>query len=183
MRTAKRVAIVAVAAGLLASGCSRGVKEVIGKPKGIYAPLTPVAADKDARPLGRYTHFELGDIDDAFGGKVPPELFRFLPEKFAEQLQEHGLPDVSGGKTLLIRGKVYHYETQGLVGHIFGPLEEVVARMQLVDKDNGWVVGVANCVGRTNETRNRGAEKKAEGLAKAIVLWIKDNYPEIEQED
>jgi len=60
----------------------------------------------------------------------------------------------------------------------FGPLEEAVCEVQLVDKASGEVIGNATCVGRSTATVNQGLDKKAQGLAKAIVDWIKSNRPE-----
>ncbi len=173
------VVLVAVTV-LLATGCSRVAKEAVGTvrgAKGIYAPIRPVAAAKSARPLGQYTRFELGRLEDDFGGKVPPSLFGHLPGKFAEQLRKAKLPNNPGGKTLLIRGRILHYEDAGMVGMVVGPLEEVVARIELVDKATGRVIGVGNCIGRTKTATNKGVAKKAEGLAKAIVSWLKARYP------
>ena len=175
------LAAMVVAAAFAAPGCGRMAGEAVGTfrgAKGPYTEIRPVAEIQGARVLGIYTRFELGGIEDAFGGKVPPALFEHLPGKFAEQLEGAKLPNLPGGKTLLIRGRIYHYEDEGLLGTVLGPLEEVVARIELVDKDSGQVVGAANCIGRTQEAVNKGPEKKAEGLAKSIVSWIKANYPE-----
>ena len=171
--------IAAVSALLMAQGCTRAIKETVGLrgAKGIYAPIQPVDRLKEARPLGDYRLFELGDIKDDFGAKVPPELFRYLPVEFEEALADKKLPNEPGGKALLIRGRVLHYEDANMVGSVLGPLEEVVARIELVDKASGKVLGVANCIGRTNETVNQGVQKKAQGLARAIVAWIDARYP------
>jgi prophage DNA circulation protein len=63
------------------------------------------------------------------------------------------------------------------VDQVFGPFEEVVARVELVDKASGTVLGVANCIGRSNTSVNKGVNKKAEGLSKAIAIWIGRSYP------
>ena len=109
---------------------------------------------------------------------VPPDLWADLRTAFAEELAEKGLPNDSSGKTLLIRGRIVHYEGDGILGLALSPLEEVVARIELVDKDSGNVLGVANCIGRTTASVNTGVEKKAQGLAKAIVSWLDKRYPE-----
>ena len=184
MTRATCILIVVTVAGLALTGCARAAGEAFEAfrgAKGIYVPIVPVAETKEARPLGQYTRFELGEIQDAFGGSVPPELFRQLPAKFAEEIEKAKLPNDPSGKTLLVRGKIYHYEDEGLVGMMLGPLEEVVARIELVDKDSGRVIGVANCIGRTTKAAGKGVPKKAEGLARAIVSWIKSGYPEPEK--
>jgi hypothetical protein len=67
-----------------------------------------------------------------------------------------------------------------MMGYAFGNFEEVLARVEFVDKATNKVMGTANCIGRTAETVNVGVETKAEGLAKAIVNWIADRYPKAE---
>ena len=161
------------------SGCGRIVGESIGAARGahgLYAPILMVSEDPEARPLGQYKQFELGQITDDFGGKVPPDFMMYFTDAFAHQLAEKKLPD-EPGKTLLIRGKILHYEDASRLGSVISPLEEVVARIELVDKDSGRVIGVANCIGRTMESINAGVAKKAEGLAKAIVGWLDKEYP------
>jgi hypothetical protein len=60
---------------------------------------------------------------------------------------------------------------------VLGPLEEVVARVTLVDRETGRTIGVANCIGRTSTRMNLGPKLKAEGLAKAVVLWLRSHNP------
>jgi len=172
----------AMIAASASPGCiSRLAKEGVGVvrgAKGIYASIAPDPALSGAKPLSRYRRFELGPISDDFGGKVPPRLLELLPTKFREHLAEAGLPHQPDGKTLLIRGRIVHYEAEGMLGLTFGDFEEVIARVEFVDKASGKVIGEANCIGRSNESVNRGVETKADGLAKAIVKWIADRYPE-----
>jgi hypothetical protein len=166
---------------LAVPGCSRAIKEGVGLARGargVYVPLEPLSADPNARPLGEYEYFELGSFTDGFGGKTPPELFAMLPEKFREEIVSKKLPDNPAGPTLVMRGEILHYESENLVGVVIGPLEEVIARVELVDKASGRVLATGNCVGRTKEAVNQGVEKKAEGLAKALASWIEQRYPE-----
>jgi len=162
-------------------GCSTAAKETVGLftgAKGLYAPIKPVAADQTARPLGQYRHFELGAITDDFGGNVPGGLISHLRQAFPEAIADAKLPNEPGGKTLLIRGRILHYEDAGTLGFAIGPLEEVVARLEMVDKDSGQVLGEANCIGRTTTRTTLGVANKGRGLAKAIASWIDKRYPE-----
>ncbi len=168
---------------LLASGgcTSRIIKEGIGTvrgARGIYAPIQPAKGEASRNYLAAYSHFRLGDVRDGFGGNTPPELFVALPDRFASELADKELPTPPGGRTLIVRGRIVHYENSSIVGHVLGPLEEVVARMELVDEQTGEIKAQANLVGRTKESVNQGVGKKAEGLAKAIVSWIASMYPE-----
>jgi len=182
MKTTSSTAILAMAlvTAIAASGCTTAVKEGFGVAtgaKGIYAPITSLSASSQARPLGQFRQFELGTMTDNFGGNVPTDLMARLPGAFAEELAKKKLPNEPGGKTLLIRGTILHYEDSGTVGMALGPIEEVLARVELVDKDSGQVLAKANCVGRTTTRVNLGVAKKAEGLAKAIVSWLDKRYP------
>ena len=170
-----------IALALLPGGCiSRGIKEGLGIAtggKGMAIVLQPVRARARARPLGAYQRFELGKISDAMG-KTPREFFRLLPVELDKQLAARRIPNLESGKTLVIEGEILHYESSGMFGHVFGPLEEAVARIRLVDKDSGRTLGEANCVGRTKESVNLGVRTKAEGMAKAVVGWIDKLYPQ-----
>jgi len=182
MRRALMVFLLGVV-GTGTMGCSTAIKEGVGVArgaKGTYTPLQPLAAEEEARPLGEYTRFELGTIEDDFGGQTPSEFFPLLQEAFTKQLEDSRLPNEAGGKTLLIRGKILHYESEGMVGVAIGPLEEVVCRTELVDKSTGRVLATGNCIGRTTERVNLGVQKKADGLAKAFIAWIENRYPEEE---
>ncbi|KPK81456.1 MAG: hypothetical protein AMJ81_10600 [Phycisphaerae bacterium SM23_33] len=181
MKTRTVLVVVIVGLALSAGGCTRGIKEAAGLftgAKGSLTVLEPISADSQARPLGAYQRFELAEFADDMNGKAPKDLFRLLPGAFDVALAGKKIPSAASGKTLLIRGKVLHYEDSSAVGMALGPLEFAVARAEFVDKDSGRVLGAANCVGVTSESVNVGVAKKAEGLAKAIVKWIDSRYPE-----
>ena len=77
-----------------------------------------------------------------------------------------------------MRGRILHYEDADTLGIAIGPLEEVVARLEMVDKDSGQVLAQANCIGRTTTRTTLGVANKGRGLAKAIASWIDNRYPE-----
>jgi hypothetical protein len=142
-----------------------------------YEEVQPAAPARDERTLGEYKRFELGSFTDDMGGKVPRAFFEYLPTQFNIALAKKKLPDEVGGKTLLVRGKVVHYESESLGAVLISPLEEVVARVELVDKQSGKVIGVANCVGRSTARTTMGVESMAQGLSRGIVGWIDSRYP------
>ncbi len=177
----RRTTMVILLTGVIAltSGCiSRGAKELLGAATGGKGTSVALQGISAGTGLGAYNRFELGPITDDMNGRVPAGLFSALPREFAKELAVKKIPNIPGGKTLLIRGKVLHYEDASMVGHAFGPLEEVIARIEFVDKDTGKVIGTANCVGRTKESLNVGVGSKAQGLAKGIVGWIDKRYPD-----
>ena len=174
--------LIVVTLGMFSVGCGRAIgeaAELATGPKGLFVPLISPARE-GAWPLAEYTQFEMQRFTDDFGGRTPAELFRDLPSKFDEELDESELTNNASGKTLVIRGSVFHYESSDLLGMALGPLEQVIARVELVDKDSGRVIAKANCVGRTTKSVGKGVSKKTEGLARAIVSWIKTYYPPVE---
>ena len=174
-------AILIVAMLVTVTGCTTAIKEGVGVArgaKGVYAPIQSVSATAETRPLGIYKRFELGEFVDDFGGKVPASLMPAFRTAFIDQIVSNKLPNDPQGKTLLIRGRLLHYESADTLAMAVRPLEEVVARVELVDKDTGQVLGVANCLGRTTTRVNLGVEKKGDGLAKAIVSWLAARYPQ-----
>jgi len=163
-----------------ATGCiSRIAKEGLATARGVKGVHAPV---REAASLVAYRRIELGEITDDFGGKVPAGMWAPFKDEFQKQLAEKKLPDDPSGKTLVVRGRILHFEVDRALGHAFGPLEEVLARIELVDKDSGKVLGTANCIGRSTTTKNSGVAKKGRGLAKAIVSWLASRYPSTEAE-
>lgn len=186
MRTSCLLAAVVLTSALVAPGCmgtiiKEGAGVALGA-KGTFMPIQPISADKAERSLAAYQRFELGPLTDAIGGKTPSDFLGLLPGAFATEIAKAKLPDAPGGKTMLIRGRIIHYESASTLGFVVGPLEEVIVLTEFVDKDTGTVLGVANCIGRTTERVNGGVQKKAEGLARAFVKWIDSRYPPREEE-
>ena len=54
--------------------------------------------------------------------------------------------------------------------------------MELVNKDDGQVVGQGVAISRSEKSVNLGSEKKAQGLAKALIKWASDYYPKAASE-
>ncbi|HNX27249.1 MAG TPA: hypothetical protein PKK48_07565 [Phycisphaerae bacterium] len=155
---------------LISSGCvSRIIKEGVGTAtgaKGGYQEL-----DNPGRLAGR--NFQLGKFEDVNKRIIPGELLRELPAAMARQMAEDNIPATGAAdETVVINGRIIYYEKAGASGQLFGPLEEVVAEVTLVDKASGRILGQAMCVGRSQESVNQGVKEKAQGLAKGICSWI-----------
>ena len=146
-------------------------------PKGAYFEEKPLAEKKDHKALEAYKRFELGEVKNMTGKFMPPAFMTYLPEQFGQQLSKSDLPKESSGKALAFRVTVIHYEAADAMESAFGPFEEVVARVELVDKDDGRVIGQGVAVTRSEKSVNLGPEKKAQGLAKALINWASDYYP------
>ena len=173
----KRTAIVLALVGIvfLAGGCTRGIKEVFGVVKGGKGVCSQVQAP--AQPLGMYRNIEVGRFTVSFGAPMPGSLLAKLPGQITAKLRDRGLPLGGAGKTLLIQGDVIYYETAAVSGQLFGPMEEAIANVVLVDKASSKVIAKATCVGRSNSTTSQGVDTKAEGLAEAIADWIAKHSP------
>jgi hypothetical protein len=177
----KRTAIVLALVGIvfLSGGCvSRAFKEVTGGVQ--QGKGRAFEAQAPSTPLGMYANIEVGTFSNSFGGVTPGDFMGLLPAQITEQLRDKKLPVGGTGKTLVITGDVIYYETAPKTGQLFGPLEEAIANVRLVDKSTGKVVGRACCIGRTNSTSSQGPASKANGLAKAIAGWIAKHSPKKE---
>jgi hypothetical protein len=124
----------------------------------------------------------LGRVKNDYGRNVPREFFNLFPDEFEKALEKSRLPNVETGKTLVVNVTVIHYETADEEDNVLGPLEQVVAKVQLVDKATNNVLAFGNVIGRTGKTVGLGPDWKARGLAKGIVKWISDYYPKKEKD-
>ena len=108
---------------------------------------------------------------------MPADLNSKLADQFAKLLAKKGVPGpVDGSKTLTVSGRFIYYESAGMgLSQVTGPIEQVVARVQL--REGERIIAEANCVGRSTTTLAQGVNDKAAGLAKAIVSWIARHYP------
>jgi hypothetical protein len=176
-RTLTLVLIVAALGSMV--GCGTAAKEGADLFLGADGTFVTIRAAQSTRSffLADYTQFEVGGLTDDTGGNLPPYFMSDLRVKFAHELAEEALPNYAG-KTLVLRGTILHYEAQELVGKIIGPIEQVIVRAEMVDKASGQVLTTANVVGRTTSRVTLGAEKKAEGLARGFVAWIKEYRPD-----
>jgi hypothetical protein len=170
-RTLPATALLAVAA-LALNGCFSvdvDVRSPSGgwghRSHGDYSVLRPVPGATDA--LGAYSGIAIGPFTDATGGRVPPMAGAFLTTELRDRLEDKKLPSRPVGRTMVIRGVFTGYA---------GAL---VARVELVDAATGGVLGVARCVGSSGEPDpGKAVRKRAHGVAKAIVDWVRSRYPE-----
>lgn len=163
--------------GCLGRMIGEGAEGAMG-PKGAYFEEQPVAATKDAKKLSSYGKFELGTVTNEYGRNVPAEFMAEFPKQFADKLKGSKLSKSKGSDTLVFNVSIIHYEEADMTDNVFGPLEQVVAHVELVDKGSGAVVASGNAIGRTGKTVGLGPKAKAEGLAKALIKWAEDYYKE-----
>ena len=175
----RRLTMLIAVAGLLSSGgcASRILKESTEwGGQGSYLTISSLAT-RSSTPFGEYTRFQLERLTDDSGGHAPAEVFPLIASYFAEELTERRLPNHEG-KTMIIRGAIWHYERAGLTGQVFGPQEEAIARVQFIDAESRRVLVEANVVGRTKTTQNQNPAEKARGLSRGIAKVIDDRFPE-----
>ncbi len=171
IRNVQRFAAFAVplSALLLCTGCmGRMIREgagVVTGASGKAVELQPLSG----RQLDQY-----GSISFDSLGTDMPNVPSSLPDRIRRQtleaLREKKLFG-DGGPALVIRGRIIHYETGGAVDAAIGPLQEVIARVELADASGG-TIGVANIIGRAKSLTAGGEGNLAEGAAKGIVEWI-----------
>ena len=183
MRWLHRAGIVVLAGILL--GCGGCLGRMIGEgaegamgPKGAYFEEKPAAPSRNTKVLAGYGRFELGEVRNEVPRHVPAEFLREFPREFAEELRDSRLARAGTGKTLVFDVTIIHYEKADPEDNVFGPLEQVIARVRLLDKASGEVIAEGNAVGRTGKTVGLGPESKAEGLAKALIRWAEDYWGE-----
>ena len=171
----KKLLLVSLAVcAMTSTGClSRGIKEGIGAVrggKGSYSELV-----SPTRDLRSFDSIAVGTFTSDYA-QIPAGMTSLIRPRLETELTSKGQPvGASGSKTLEIRGRIMYYETASLMGQAFGPLEEAVAIVELVDRSSGQMIGKAACVGRTTSSTSMGAGTKAEGLSRAIAEWI-DKY-------
>jgi hypothetical protein len=175
-----------VGAALASGGClgraiGEGAEKTLG-PKGAYCEVQPVAGTKDHQSLAAYKNFELATVKNDAGKNVPPEFLQKFPAEFAKRLNESSLPKDRSGKTLGFDVTIIHYETADPTDNVLGPLEQVVARVELVDKETHQVLAQGTAIGRTGKSVGLGPEWKAWGLSRALIKWAKDYYPKGKEE-
>jgi len=166
---------------LAPAGCTRGFKEGSGlfqEGKGDYQVL-----QEPTKPLTDFDNIQIGKFKAAYE-KTPEALIPLMKSELAKQLRDKNQPIDSGGKrVLLVRGSITHYEeSEEASGHVFGPLEEAIAQVELVDRKSGDVIARATCVGRSDASVSKGVETKADGLGEAIANWI-NRYRPVEKKD
>ena len=174
------LALVLLACAMISTGCvSRAIKEGVGVafgPKGVSVPIQPIAENM----AGKYYVFQVEPFADETPSGVPQivkdTLAPQVQQKMAEFYDSRKILPQTGAESLTIRGSFIYYEdANNTTDQVFGPFEELLARVRLYSGRR--LVGEAYCVGRSTESVNKGPEKKAQGLAKAIVNWIATAYP------
>ena len=129
-------------------------------------------------PIEKYLQTHPNAVPFVAQQKPPPESFAttiyFGVNAFA-------LVDKSG-KTLVYNVNLLHYEVADATDNVFGPLEQVVARVELVDKQSGQQLAQGSCIGRTGKSVGLGVEWKAWGLARALYKWTSAYYPDAPEE-
>jgi hypothetical protein len=178
----KTLSILMVLAMVGAQGCmgriiNEGIEKGLG-PTPKLMPLEPKWPAVDPKFLASYKNFELALPIKSEFPDTPKEFMDCLPKAFSDQVAGKGLPTDKNGKTLRVDVTVLAYQAVASYNQALGPTEEVVARIELTDKESSKLVGKAICIGRTYQSVGLGPKWKAWGLCRAIVnQWIDPYYP------
>jgi hypothetical protein len=76
---------------------------------------------------------------------------------------------------LKLSGEIIHYESGGVVDAAIGPLSEVIVRCKLYDASTNELLTEANLIGRSKATTSSGSRNLAEGVGKAMSMWLKEH--------
>ncbi len=174
----KRITLLGLVAILLTSvgGCiTRAAKEAILSPKGFSVPVPTKLA---AAQRNSYSKVQIENFTNTGIATMPADMNQILQTTLAGQIAtlkpKKAILTPSPARVLLVRGQyVYYEEAGGILDQAFGPFEEIIALVELVDQSSKKVVAKGYCVGRTGTTRLQGPKRKAEGLAKAIIDFIR----------
>jgi len=166
-----------VAPGCISRMIDEGVERGLG-PTAKALPMEPKWPEEDTTFLAAYRNFELVLPVKSEFADTPKEFMDYFPVRFGEHLASKDLPTGRDGKTLLVDVTILAYQAVVSYHKAWGPTEEVVARVELKDKDTGKIIGRAVCIGRTYQSIGLGHEWKAWGLCRAIINdWINEYYP------
>jgi hypothetical protein len=160
-------ALLPLTAGCLGRAFTEGIGAVTGA-KGAYSQTMAVRPGS----LARYTNYTVGPVTDEFGGKAPRRVLYGLSSQLRIKMADKGIPNRRGTSGVRITTKIIYSENAALVGHVFGPFEEVLVDVTLTDMQSGKQLGRAICIGRSRESVNDNWSTKTEALARAIVKWI-----------
>jgi hypothetical protein len=174
----KRIALLGLVVTLMMSvgGClTRAAKEVFLSPSGFSVPTAMSGSQQNSYSKVQFQNFTNTGI-----ATMPADMNQIqksvLNEKIAALKPKKAILDPTAKRTILVRGQyIYYEEAGGILGQAFGPFEEIIALVELVDETSKKVIARGYCVGRTNTSKLQGPKRKAEGLAKAIIELIRKN--------
>jgi hypothetical protein len=170
-----------VMVALLSQGCMRAATEgmeAVRGGQGSYFQEKPLSATpKDHAALAGYQRIEVGEVKNQAGAFMPSDFPALLTAKFSEHLAKSHLPKAASGKTIRFNVTLIYYEKANMTDNVFGPMEEAVASVELVDKDSARVLATGAVVGRSTQSVGLGPAYKADGMARGLLKWASDYYP------
>jgi len=153
----KRIALLSLFAVSLTSagGCiTRAAKEAILSPKGFSVPVPTKPA---ASPRNSYSKVQIENFTNTGITTMPANMNQILQTALAEKIAalkpNKAILDPGAARVLLVRGQyLYYEEAGGIFDQAFGPFEEIIALVELVDQPSGKVAARGYCVGKTCKT-------------------------------
>ncbi|MBN1436415.1 MAG: hypothetical protein JW936_05020 [Sedimentisphaerales bacterium] len=166
-------AVLATLNGCVGRAVREGYHGIVGA-AGVPLVISGQETQIKSIPL-TYGNYQLERFTCDIGTLCDPQFFSALPNRVSQELSTREVDDEDvsffvgpSNRTVIIRGRVIHYETADLLGVAMGPMEEAICRVQLVDADSGTVLADTNCVGRVESTVRSGPDELAHGVARAI---------------
>ena len=141
--------------------------------------------------LGKYTNVEVLPFTEQIPHLAPSPIVTAAAHEIATDLEESKLfvivtttPNLPPERTLVVQGEIVYYDPGEVNERVLGMSgeSELIGRVTLIDKQSGDVIGKVDARGVVKTTFNE-ADTVGQGLAKGVVMWIKENHPLAKEEN
>ncbi|MEW6354996.1 MAG: DUF4410 domain-containing protein [Planctomycetota bacterium] len=141
--------------------------------------------------LGKYKNVEVLPFTEQIPHLAPSPIVTSIAHEIATDLEETKLFLVATtvanqppAGTLAVQGEVVYYDPGEVNERVLGMSGEcvLIARVSLVDKESGNIIGRVDVRGVVKTTFNE-AETVGQGVAKGVAKWIKENHPLAKEEN
>lgn len=161
-------------------GCTTLVKQTYYTATGAEGKFYELKAVSPSA-LAEYRAIRMEPFTSSLGDHVPREVIEEINYRTPRTIREEALFNTEG-KTLLIRGTIIHYTgrsgSKAALQSLVGSGEQCVCRVELLDAQDGTVLGEAVCWGAVKSALRRGYSEFGEGVARGISKWLEKRLPE-----
>lgn len=164
-----------------------GAKKLFHEVKGGEGRLV-VIHDPGPTALMDYQYVQIERFPSQMGSTLPGYTPALIQEACIKELSKKPAlyelidPGVKKKSTLIIRGRIIHYQASSGISSVFSSFSQMICRVELVDAESDKVIGQANCVGLSKAIARSGIEELSEGVAEAIKEWLMTS-PKKEDDD
>ncbi|NOZ23915.1 MAG: hypothetical protein GXP25_22795 [Planctomycetes bacterium] len=135
--------------------------------------------------LGTYKNVEVLPFAEQIPHLAPSPVVTSVAHEIAAAIEETKLflvvttvANQPPQGTLVIQGEIVYYDPGEVNERVLGISGEceLIARVSLIDKETGNIIGKVDARGIVKTTFNE-AETVSQGVAKGVAKWIKENHP------